>query len=181
MNTVLEDLAPLAAKLSLEIKLQLDALKNNLPLLMAVCNPGLRQRHWDQMTEHVGFTLGADESMSMNDLLKMGAGEMEKVELLSTVSEQARKEWSIEKNLKVMRENWQTVEYSTSAYKETGTFVLQGQGVEDIQLMLDDHTIKTQTMRSSPFARPLAASLKAWEDFLTFTQSLLEEWLKMQR
>ena len=181
LGKVLEDRnSPLAAKLALEIKLQLDSLKQSLPLLMAVCNPGLRQRHWDQMTEHVGFTLGADDSMSMNDLLKMGCGETDKVELLSMVSEQARKEWSIEKNLKTMREIWQPVMYQTTVYKETGTYVLQGQGVEEVQLLLDDHTIKTQTMRSSPYAAPLAASLKAWEDFLTFTASLLEEWLSMQ-
>jgi dynein heavy chain len=35
-------------------------------------------------------------------------------------------------------------------------------------------------MRSSPYAKPLVASLKAWEDFLRFTSALLEEWLKMQ-
>ena len=176
----LEDMAPLAAKLALEIKLQLDQLKLNMPLLTAVCNPGLRQRHWDLMTESVGFTLGGDDSMSMSDLLKMGCGEIDKVEALSNISEQARKEWAIEKSLKGMRDSWQNVEYSTTPYKETGTSVLQGQCVEDIQLLLDDHTIKTQTMRSSPFAKPLAASLKAWEDFLIFTLNLLEEWLKMQ-
>ena len=49
----LEDLSPLASKMALEIKLQLDQLKHDLPLLTAVCNPGLRQRHWNQMTEHV--------------------------------------------------------------------------------------------------------------------------------
>lgn len=176
----LEDLSPLASKMALEIKLQLDQLKHDLPLLTAVCNPGLRQRHWNQMTEHVGFTLGADASMSMFDLLKMGAGDSEKVLLLSAVSEQARKEWSIEKNLKAMRELWTHVSYSTSAYKDTGTHVLQGGCVEEIQLLLDDHTIKTQTMRSSPYAKPLVASLKAWEDYLRFTSALLEEWLKMQ-
>ena len=56
--------------------------------------------------------------------------------LLSAVSEQARKEWSIEKNLKAMRELWTHVSYSTSAYKETGTHVLQGACVEEIQLLL---------------------------------------------
>ena len=176
----LEDIAPAAAKLADEIKLQLNALKEQMPLLAAVCNPGLRERHWAAMTEHVGFALGQDEGMSMADLLKMGAGEESKVALLATVSEQARKEWAIEKSLKSMREQWGSVVYVMQPYKDTGSSVLQGQGVEDIQLLLDDHIIKTQTMRSSPFAKPLAGSLRGWEDYLLFTQSLLEEWLKMQ-
>ena len=131
------------------------------------------------MTEHVGFTLGQDESMSMADLLKMGAGEASKVALLAAVSEQARKEWAIEKSLKSMREQWSSVTYLMQPYKDTGSSVLQGQGVEDIQMLLDDHIIKTQTMRSSPSPSHWLVAFVVGRIFL-FTQSLLEEWLKMQ-
>jgi dynein heavy chain len=32
-----------------------------LPLISAVCNPGLRERHWEALAELVGFTIKHDE------------------------------------------------------------------------------------------------------------------------
>ena len=40
-----------------------------LPLISAICNPGLRERHWAQMAEVVGFEIKRDEVTSLKRLI----------------------------------------------------------------------------------------------------------------
>lgn len=39
------------------LKKKVDEFKTNLPILHAVCNPGMRQRHWDEINELVSTCL----------------------------------------------------------------------------------------------------------------------------
>lgn len=43
-------------------------------------------------------------------------------------------------------------------------------GVDDIQVMLDDHILKAQTMHSSAYIKPFEEEMKEWEDKLISMQ-----------
>lgn len=57
-----------------------------------------------------------------------------------------------------MQEDWEPVMFNTSKYKETGLTILSS--VDDIQTILDDHIVKTQTMKGSPFIKPFEEEIK---------------------
>jgi dynein heavy chain len=57
-----------------------------------------------------------------------------------------------------MQEDWEPVMFNTSKYKETGLTILSS--VDDIQTILDDHIVKTQTMKGSPFIKPFEDEIK---------------------
>jgi len=40
---------PRAEKIANDIKKDLMTFRENLPVIRALCNPGLKQRHWDEM------------------------------------------------------------------------------------------------------------------------------------
>jgi dynein heavy chain len=57
-----------------------------------------------------------------------------------------------------MQEDWEPVMFNTSKYKDTGLTILSS--VDDIQTILDDHIVKTQTMKGSPFIKPFEEAIK---------------------
>lgn len=60
--------------------------------------------------------------------------------------------------MQTMLHIWDTVSFHHQPYRETGVSILTA--LDDIQTMLDDQIVKTQTMRSSPFAKPFENEIK---------------------
>ena len=93
------------------------------------------------------------------------------MEEIEEISVKAEKEFSLEKMLEDMKNEWKEYAFEVKAYKETGTFVIGG--TEDIATLLDDHIVKTQTMRGSPFIKPIEKICKGWEKQLQYSQAKL--------
>ncbi|KAJ3286989.1 Dynein heavy chain 7, axonemal [Borealophlyctis nickersoniae] len=157
-------------------KEQLERFKVNLPLINTLCNPGLRERHWKDISRVVGFRFQPDETTSLSAVLERNLSEyMDSLEQISSV---ATKEYSFEKALQKMYSEWQAVEFVTVEYRDTGTHILAS--VDEIQSLFDDHIVKTQTMRGSPFIKAFEEETRAWEERLITMQEILDEWLKVQ-
>ncbi|KFO19799.1 Dynein heavy chain 7, axonemal [Fukomys damarensis] len=155
---------------------QIKAFKDCIPTVSILCNPGMRARHWKQMSEIVGYDLTPDSGTTLRKILKLNLTPyLDKFEVISAG---ASKEFSLEKAMNTMIGTWDAISFHISLYRDTGVYILSA--VDEIQAILDDQIIKTQTMRGSPFIKPFEKEIKAWEDRLIRIQETIDEWLKVQ-
>lgn len=175
ISATMNDL-PAPQKIVKHIKEKIDEFSTNLSAIRILCNPGLRDRHWEKMGSIAGFEIKPDASTSLKKMLKLNIDSF--LPSFLEVSESASKEFTLEKTLIKMKNDWTPFEFTLLAYRETGTYILAG--VDDIQQVLDDQIVKTQSMRSSPYIKPFEGEIKDWEKTLTTTQDIIDGWLKVQ-
>ncbi|KAJ8047551.1 Dynein heavy chain 3, axonemal [Holothuria leucospilota] len=158
------------------IKGKLEKFKINMPLVHALCNPGIKERHWNMMSEKVGFNMTPQEDTPLVEVLQMG---LEKyVDELGQISGQASKEYALEKALSKMQNDWSDVHFNFTPYKDQDLSILSAP--DDVQVLLEDHIVKTATMRGSPFIAPFEEEVKKWENRLHRIRDILDVWLKVQ-
>ncbi len=227
------------------MRAKLEEFQAHMPLITALRNPGLRDRHWDRISTACGFPVKADEAFSVSRALQLvrepptlppralplplarrtsvGAncaaervacvlraqGLPKYLVQIEEVSEYASKEYSLERTLDKMQADWSGVAFEYMAWRSTGTSILRA--LDDIQMLLDDQIVKTQSMRASPyigapsllparpcgrkdgrppptlappaehFAGPFEDRVRLWEAKLLLTQEIIDEWLKCQQ
>nr|XP_023475994.1 dynein heavy chain 12, axonemal isoform X11 [Equus caballus] len=155
---------------------QIKTFKEYIPTVSILCNPGMRARHWKQISEIVGYDLTPDSGTTMRKILKLNLAPY--LEQFEVISAGASKEFSLEKAMHTMIGTWDDIAFHINLYRDTGVCILSS--VDEIQALLDDQIIKTQTMRGSPFIKPFEKEIKAWEDRLIRIQETIDEWLKVQ-
>ncbi|KAI9206289.1 dynein heavy chain and region D6 of dynein motor-domain-containing protein [Polychytrium aggregatum] len=167
---------PAPRKIAESSKNKLDKFKAHLPLITILRNPGLRERHWQLMGEIAGQPIYPDENTSLSKMLDLNLTQY--ISQFETISDAALKEFSLQKTLQKMRDEWEPLVFNCIDYKETGTKILSS--LEEVQALLDDQIVKVQTMRGSPFVKPIEEEVKRWETTLTTVQDIIDAWLKMQ-
>eukprot|EP01135_Chromosphaera_perkinsii_P003004 Nk52_evm26s232 gene=Nk52_evmTU26s232 len=160
-----------------QVKEEMDEFKPNLPLIISLRNPGMRERHWKKLSDELGFELVVDENLTFSKLLEFKL--QDHIEEISKVGDAAGKEYAIESALDKMEREWQDVNMEILEYRETGTYVMKI-SEEGLQL-LDDHIVMTQSMSFSPFKKVFEDRLNKWEMKLKTTQDVMDEWAACQR
>lgn len=98
----------------------------------------------------VGFPIVVSTELTLEKIIEFGLedylGRFEKITTSAT------KENELELSMSNMIVEWKGVEFCVNEYRDTGTYILAS--VNNIQMLMDDHIIKTQMMKNSAYAQP---------------------------
>ena len=151
--------------LATEFAESLDKFRRHLPVIRHINSDGLmhggsRRKHLDKI-ENLCLD-GAEINGGSNNTIGLSFKDAYKtVNLLEEIADTASKEYANERNLAGMKSDWEPIQFATKEFRGTG--ILTGEAVELLQQSLDDHLIKTQTMKGSPYIGDIKDETFEWE------------------
>ncbi|EGR27865.1 hypothetical protein IMG5_187090 [Ichthyophthirius multifiliis] len=157
-----------------KVKAEIEEFKPKVPLMVALRQPGMQQRHWKEISDKMGIEVKPNPEFTFNKALELGL--MKQVEFCCEVGEKASKEFQIENMLKEMKGIWAQVNFQFKEYKTS--FIVRG--YDEIQIILDDHIVNSQNLQFSAFKKPFEQEIIEWNDQLKMMSDVLEEWAKCQ-
>ena len=144
----------------------------HLPLIIALRQKGLRERHWEAISAKSGKKVQPDDAWTLQTVFDLKL--QDNVDLIQKQSEVAGKEFSIETSLDAMEAGWEPITLQIEPYKETGTSVLRG--IDEYMALLDEHITTTQAMSFSAFKGPFEERIDTWNETLNTVSEMLDEW-----
>jgi dynein heavy chain len=156
---------------------QVAAFVPHVPLIVALRQKGLRERHWKTISEKASKRVSPDETWTLTTVFDLKLED--NMELIQKQSEVAGKEYSIEASLEAMELGWEPVVLQIEPYKETGTGILRG--IDEYMALLDEHITTTQAMSFSAFKGPFEERIESWNETLNVVSEMLDEWIAVQK
>lgn len=108
----------------------------------------------------------------------IGLGLLNFIDKLEEINGNASREYFLENNLRKMKDDWANIEFECTPYRDSGVSILTS--LDDIQVLLDEHTAKAQTMHGSVYIKHFEEEMDAWEKKLLSMQEILEIWISVK-
>ncbi|KAG6798201.1 Dynein heavy chain 7, axonemal [Apis mellifera caucasica] len=167
---------PALRQLAAGVRDKIEDFRENMPIIYTLGNPALKERHWEQISAIINIPIKVDIDLTLAKIIDMAL--LPLVSLFESISDNASKEATLEKAMDKMEKDWADLCFTVNPFKDTGTYVIAG--VDDIQLLLDDHIVRTVTIKNSPNIKPFEERILKWEFKLHLLQDILDQWLRVQ-
>jgi len=158
------------------MKGKIEDFSGHVPLAVSLRKEGMQERHWNAISEKVGFDIRPTEGFTLTTVVEKGM--LNHIETAEEIGEKAYKEYNIEKSLINMQKDWEDQNFNLIDFKNSKTYFIAG--FEDAMTILDEHIVTTQAMTFSPFKKPFEDKIEEWNTKLMTVSDTLEEWVRCQ-
>ncbi|PSN48405.1 hypothetical protein C0J52_12085 [Blattella germanica] len=106
---------PGAKRIAEMVRAKVEKFRQFVPVLQVICNKGLQDRHWEQMSEVVGVELKPTMDSTLSQMIDLGL--MQYVGKLEEIAVAALKEYTLLRNLHKMQEEWDDIVFELIPYR----------------------------------------------------------------
>lgn len=96
-------------------RIKIEEFREHLPTVHTLGNPGMKVRHWEKVSEIVGFPITIDDSLTLEKIIDYGLNEY--IPKFEIISEAATKENTLEQNLDKMMKEWEELIFAIHSYR----------------------------------------------------------------
>ncbi|MEJ1273900.1 hypothetical protein NN561_004775 [Cricetulus griseus] len=84
---------PAPRRLAENVKLKIEKFKQHIPILNIACNPGMKDRHWQQISDIVGYEIKPTETTCLANMIEFGFGKFvdNSEDIIAQMPEEGRK------------------------------------------------------------------------------------------
>ena len=180
INKLKKDLAEhreLIQKVLVPLNSQIDQFKQRMPLLTKLRHPGIKTKHWEMISNVVGFQVQPSMELTMQNFLDLNLEKWN--EQIVEITSAAVQEYSLESSLDQMDSDLQTLRFVTIQFRDTPHYILHE--IDDIISTIDDQLVTTQTLLTSPFIGPIKKRAMDRLAYLRLGHDILDSWVNCQR
>lgn len=106
---------PATRQLAQNVREKIEEFRGHMPIVQTLGNPGMKPRHWERVSEIIGFPLKADDTLTLARIIDLGLDEY--IPRFETISESATKENNLEKGMEKMMKEWADMEFVCNPYR----------------------------------------------------------------
>jgi dynein heavy chain len=166
------------------LKGKVDDFKLVIPSVEALLNPGLQERHWQEIEACIGHSFHEERpcaKYSLGELLELDIADPEKSDTIQAASTKALQEKVLKDMFREkIRVVWKHLEFEVMNYKERhDTFILGG--IEPVMEALDDSLVTLNTILGSRYCAPIRYDVTSWQKKLVLLSETLDEWMQVQQ
>ncbi|CAG9765840.1 unnamed protein product [Ceutorhynchus assimilis] len=170
-----------AMDVGLTLELKMKQFRNSIPLMVALKNEALRDRHWKKLMTKTGITFDmAPDRFTLDNMFAMELHRFQ--DIAEEIINNAIKELAIERGVMEIADTWKTVAFIVIKHLK-GTddrgFIIGA--TDEIMQILEDNSMNLQSMAGSQFVGPFLPHVQKWEKTLAHIGEVIDEWLAVQR
>ncbi|XP_026846886.1 dynein heavy chain 2, axonemal [Drosophila persimilis] len=155
----------------------LDSFRRTLPLITALKNPCMRERHWNRVRDVLQVDFDENSKNFTLELI-INLDFQAFSEDIQDISNAATMELQIENGIKNIASVWKKQGFEMAFYHD-GIYRIKN--VEDCFQLLEDHMVQISAMKATRFVEPFIEIVDYWEKTLSYISESVEKGLVVQR